>query len=151
MTEPLTEAQYGRRKQRLISMLDPRGDLEVEESEGAATRKLRFLVSAPGHELPVEAIFDYGERFVRAGSRWRIAGYRYEYREQPGPGRLAYHWHDDRFHAHCVDAARSGGDRHFRAHEVTVFEAHGEFAALCARGARVTCAHLRPATSDLAG
>lgn len=145
MIEPLTDARYERRKQRLIARLDRLGDLDIEEAEAPATRKVQLVVTAPGHALPVTATFDYVERFVRDGSFWRITGYRYEYREAPPPGRIAYHWHDERFHAHCVERGRAVADHHYRAHEVTVFEAHDEFTRLYTQGEPVGCGHLRPA------
>lgn len=145
MIEPLSEARYERRKQRAIAILDRLGELDVDEVEGSDTRTLRFVVTAPGYGLPPQAAFDHTERFVRERSRWRLAGYRYEYREEPPAGRLAYHWHDASFHAHCLDPRVPSGDHHYRATAVSFFEAHEEFVRLYAHAEPVSCAQLRPA------
>lgn len=145
MIEPLSEARLGRRTQRLIAILDRLGDLTVTERAAGSTRGLELITSAPGHGLPTEAVFDYSERFERTGADWRMVRYEYEYREVPGPGRLAYHWHDEAFHAHCIEAGAHAAEHHYRSYAVTVHEAHEEFAALFSRRRTVRCAHLRPA------
>lgn len=132
-------------------MLDRAGDLEIEEDETAAVREFQLIVTAPGHELPRAATFGYSERFEHDRSLWRLTRYLYEYREDPPPGRLAYHWHDDSLHAHCVERGGTAADHHYRAHEVTLFEAHEEFARLYIRGERVRCESLRPALPSTLG
>lgn len=107
---------------------------------------MRILVRAPGDDLPVTAIFDYEEIYRRlAGSRWQLVGYAYEYRDEVRAGRRAYHLHDGRFHAHCVDPAAGQRDHHYRAPEVDVFEAHDEFTRLYVAELPVRCDDLRPA------
>ena len=135
------------RKATLVAKLDDLGDVTVDDI-GALTgaRRLDVVVAAPGLGLQPIVEFAYSEIFSRgARRRWSLVRYVYEYREQPGPGRRAYHWHDDRFHAHCVDRVWPERDHHFRATEVDLFEAHEEFVRLYASGARVSCDDLRPA------
>ncbi|MBI2324522.1 MAG: hypothetical protein HYU87_06135 [Chloroflexi bacterium] len=101
-------------------------------------------MTAPGYGLPTAATFGYREVFkVRGGLKWELVLYGYEYRAV-GRGRRAYHFHDQRYHAHCVDPREPARDHHYRSPEVDLFEAHDEFRLLYLSGASVTCDDLRP-------
>lgn len=129
----------------LTAILEDLGDVAVQDTRrGARARAISLAVSAPGLGLPTTAVFHYEEAFERIRSGWTLRRYTYEYREVPGPGRRAHHWHDDVFHMHCVDARHPARDHHYRGYEVDVFEAHEEFARSYASGERVNCAGLRP-------
>ena len=146
----LDDHAFEQRKATLIAKLDDLGDVTGEDS-GARTgmRRLELVASAPGAELDPLAEFEYTELFRRTPTgRWAPVRYAYEYRERPAPGRRAYHWHDDRFHAHCLDRERPDRDHHFRATEVDIFEAHEEFVRLHASSDKVTCEDLRPALRE---
>lgn len=145
MIDPLDDDAYDRRKQRLVGILDRFGDLTIEDRRSSGSRALRLIVQAPGADLPRSAVFDYMEEFGRIAARWQLTKYRYEYREEPPPGRRAFHWHDDEFHEHCVDPTDLSRDHHYRGYAITIFEAQDEFAAIYASGARVSCAGLRAA------
>jgi hypothetical protein len=103
---------------------------------------------APGYGLLTVATFSYREVFRSIGRGWEIILYRYEYRPTDR-GRRAYHFHDQRFHAHCVDPRDPRRDHHFRSPEIHLFEAHDEFRDLYVSGARVGCSDLRPALADM--
>ncbi len=144
---PLNEHAFQQRKATLIAKLDALGDVTIDDARPRpALRVLDVRAEAPGFDLARAAAFEYREAFrLSGGGRWEIARYVYEYREVPGPGRRAYHWHDERFHAHCVSAGSPDRSQHYRATEIEVFEAHDEFARLYATEARVRCDDLRPA------
>ena len=143
----LDDHAFEQRKATLIAKLDDLGDVNSDDSGARTeTRRLELVAAVPGGGLEALAELDYVEFFRRTpAGRWVPVRYAYEYREQPGPGRRAYHWHDERFHAHCVDRGRPQRDHHFRATEVDVFEAHDEFVRIYAAGEPVTCDDLRPA------
>lgn len=147
----LDDRAFSQRKATLVAKLDDLGDVTVDDI-GSRTghRRLDLVAIAPGGEVTPLAEFSYRERFVRsARGRWELARYAYEYRELPGPGRRAYHFHDDHFHAHCFDERRPDRDHHFRAAEVDVFEAHDEFARIYVSAEKATCEDLSPALGDL--
>lgn len=143
----LSAHAVAQRKAELVARLDDLGDVTAEDSGlGGQARDVRIVATAPGLDLPPLATFDYREVFVRApGGLWELAVYSYEYREVVVGGRRAYHLHDGRFHAHCIDAERPGRDHHYRAPEIDVHEAHEEFARLYLAGTPVSCEDLRPA------
>ena len=69
-------------------------------------RRLWLQVAVPGFGLPLEGTMVFIERYQRAGGRWRLAGYEYDYHREPRPsGRKAHHRHDALVHAHCEDPA----------------------------------------------
>lgn len=145
MIEALSEREYQRRRDRLTGILHQIGDLRVEERELPAGPFLQLRADAPGHGEQPQAVFEYREAYAGRPGPLRIASYAYEFRRVPSPGRLAYHWHDDEHHLHCVDPRFPDRDHHFRGYGVTVFEAHEEFYAIYAGGEPVSCAGLRPA------
>lgn len=147
MIEPLAEREFDRRRQRFIGVLGTIGDLVVEQREEDGIRSLRFFVEAPGHDVTTQAAFEYEERYASGRAGWRLVKYVYEYREQPPPGRLAYHWHDEELHMHCVDRRFPSREHHYRGYVVTIFEAHDEFYKIYASDQTVSCAGLRPASA----
>lgn len=107
-----------------------------------------MVAAAPGLGLPRHATLDYREVFHLTGTvEWELIRYAYEYRTIVG-GRRAYHLHDGRFHAHCVDPRLPRADHHYRAPEIDLFEAHDEFRLLYVAGAVVSCGDLRPALAE---
>lgn len=139
----------GQRTATLIAKMDAIGDVTVDDGGvRGSIRKIRVSTIAPGGGLPTTAVFDYEEVYLRAShGDWQLIGYSYEYGDAVNGGRRAYHLHDGRSHAHCVDPAVPGRDHHFRAPEIDAFEAHDEFSRLYAAQRPVRCDDLRPALS----
>lgn len=150
MIEALSQREYQRRRDRLTGILQQIGDLHVEERELSTGPFLRLRADAPGHREQLQAVFDYREAYEGRPGPLRLTTYAYEFRQVPPSGLLAYHWHDDSHHVHCVDPRYPVRDHHFRGHAVTVFEAHEEFYAIYAKGESVSCGHLRPARPSVA-
>lgn len=147
MIEAFSEREYQRRRGRLIEILQQIGDVQVEERELPTGPFLQLRADAPGHGEQAQAVFEYREAYAGRPGPLRVTAYAYEFRQVTPPGRLAYHWHDDEHHVHCVDPGFPDRDHHFRGYAVSVFEAHEEFYAIYAKGGSVSCAGLRPARS----
>ncbi len=125
------------------------GEVSYQSTGRTGIREIRVVGTAPGYGLPPAATFDYREAYRAArGTGWDLVLYSYEYRTIDG-GRRAYHLHDQRFHAHCVDPRDPERDHHYRSPEIDLFEAHDEFRHSYVSGMTVSCDDLRPALGDV--
>jgi hypothetical protein len=146
----LGQHRFEQRKTTVLSILDHLGDVElVDAGRGRRDRRLRFTVAAPGHGLPDEAAFIYAEWYRRASRGWRLTRYQYDYVDLRRGGRFGYHWHALRrrspvHHAHCEEHLGAAVSPHYRAYELSLLEAHEEFARLYAAEAQIDCSALRP-------
>ena len=107
------------------------------------------MVAASSHGLADEATFSYAEWYHRVSRGWRLTRYQYEYIDRRRGGRLAYHWHalrrrDPIHHAHCEERLGAAVSPHYRAYDLSLLEAHEEFAILYAADASFDCSALRP-------
>lgn len=146
MTLELSEQTLHNRTTTLLALLDRVGEAELTDTgPDEDERVVTAAVSAPLEPPFRVARFEYVEVYERrARSRWRVAGYTYEFQQQPGPGRRAFHRHDPwGHHFHCLDPRQPDRDDHFRGYEVDVFEAHQEFLRLYASG-EIECSGLHP-------
>lgn len=142
--------RFEQRKTTILSILDQLGDVELVDSGRARRdRRLRFALAAPGHGLSDEAEFIYTEWHRRVSRGWRLTRYQYDYLDVRRGGRFAYHWHALKrrspiHHAHCEGRLGAATNPHYRAYELSLLEAHEEFARLYAADRRVDCSALRP-------
>ncbi len=144
MTLVLRDHDVEQRKATLVAKLQALGEVSVSDVPRARRRRLvEVSADAPGADLPRLASFEYREALERAGERWRLIAYAYEFLDRAHRGRRGYHWHDASFHAHCVAPGRFG-DQHYRALPMDVFEAHDDFSRIYLSGARINCGDLRP-------
>lgn len=151
MTLALDDHQIEQRIATLVAKLEAVGDVTVSDVPRARSRRLiEVRADAPGVGLPTLASFEYREAFERQLATWRFLAYAYEYLDRAASGRRAYHWHDDSFHAHCVDPRAPRRAHHYRASAMVVFEAHEEFARIYLSDGRVHCDDLRPALDWMA-
>jgi hypothetical protein len=128
-----------------VAKLGELGDVMLQSGGRTSIREIRAIATSPGYGWPVAATFEYRELYARgARAEWDLVRYSYEYRTVDG-GRRAYHLHDQRFHAHCVDPRESERDHHHRSPEIDLFEAHDEFRRSYISGITVSCGDLRPA------
>jgi len=116
---PLSDHRFAQRLKTLVEILEADGELvDAADIARAATRYVRFEVSAPGYELPGIATFEYEEWYARSRTGWSLSDYQYEIRFDRSPfGRKAYHWHDGLHHLHCT-GQQGTTDDHFRAYEM---------------------------------
>ena len=141
----LDEHKVEQRKATLRTKLERLGDAtEGDRPRSRGRRLIELRADAPGLGLPAIASFLYRELLEPAAGQWRLAAYAYELLDRERGGRRAYHWHDDSYHAHCVEPGAATAARHYRAIPVDVFEAHEEFARLYLSESPVSCADLRP-------
>jgi hypothetical protein len=152
LTIVLDEHQVEQRKATIAAKLEDLGDVSALDSPRARRRRLIDLRAvAPGADLPALALFQYREAFERRAGSWQLIAYGYEFHDRIRGGRRAYHWHDDSFHAHCLEPDARGAS-HYRAVPMEVFEAHDEFARIYLSGGPIRCGDLRPAlTADAIG
>lgn len=144
MTLVLDDHQVEQRKATIIAKLEALSDVTASDVPRARRRRLiEVQGDAPGGDLPRLASFVYREAFARIRDRWHLVAYAYELLDRVRGGRRAYHWHDDLFHAHCVEPQGSAG-QHFRATPMDVFEAHDEFSRIYLSDERIRCDDLRP-------
>lgn len=133
----------------ILAALDHFGDVELVDSGRAGRhRRLRFVLAAPGQGLPDEAVFIYAEWYQRISRGWRMTRYQYDYLDRGRGGRLAYHWHALKqrtpiLHAHCEERLGAAATPHYRAYELSLLEAHEEFARLDAADASIDCSPFR--------
>lgn len=145
---PLGNHAFEQRKATILAILDDLGSPELSDSgRNARERRLSVVVDAPDPDLPTQARFKYVEIFRRDRDRWRLVGYTYDYVDLVNGGRFAYHRHDlpsrqDVLHVHC-EPPTGASTAHFRAYEVTLLEAHDEFAGWWASGSQIECRGLR--------
>jgi hypothetical protein len=133
---------FAQRVSTLEEIFEANGSLRVIDATRRTTRYLRFLIDSPGHALPTEGTFDYEEWYRWSAAAWRLTDYQYELRLARG-GRMAFHWHDGRYHFHCQEAAGRSDD-HYRGHEVDLLDdARPSLRRLAAVGA-IDCSHLHP-------
>lgn len=145
MTLALDDHQVEQRKVTIVSKLESLGDVTVSDVPRARRRRLiEVHADAPGADLPTLASFDYRELFERHIGKWHLQAYAYEYLDRDHGGRRAHHWHDESFHAHCVDPRRKRRGHQYRAAPIDVFEAHDEFAHIYLSGEEISCDDLRP-------
>jgi hypothetical protein len=146
----LGQHRFEQRKTTILTLLDHLGEVElIDSGRGRRARRLRFLVAAPGSGLPDLAAFIYAEWYHRVSSGWRLTRYQYEYIDRRRGGRFAYHWHalrrrDPIHHAHCEERLGAAASPHYRSYELSLLEAHEEFATLYAADASIDCSALRP-------
>jgi len=103
-----------------------------------------ITVTHPGWGAPTAALLSFVETWILEGGLWALTKYAYDLLLRPGPGRLGFHWHDGRYHEHCVDPADPSRDHHFTGGPVDLFAAFDRFAALLNGKEPLTCAGLRP-------
>jgi hypothetical protein len=145
LTIVLDEHQVEQRRATIAAKLEDLGDVTALDSPRARRRRLIDLRAvAPGADLPALALFQYREVFERHADSWQLIAYAYEFHDRGRGGRRAYHWHDDSFHAHCLEPD-ARGTSHYRAVPLEVFEAHDEFARIYLSGGPIRCGDLRPA------
>lgn len=146
----LGQHRFEQHKTTILAILDHLGDVElVDSGRGRRDRRLGFAVTAPGHSLPEQAAFMYSEWYHRVARGWRLTRYQYDYIDVRRGGRFGYHWHALRrrspvYHAHCEEQLGAPASAHYRAYELSLLEAHEEFARLYAADAPVDCSGLRP-------
>lgn len=141
---PLSDRGFEHRLSAIQGTLSGWGEvLPWEDERRASSRGLRVRVALPGYDLPLQATMVFVERYRRAGARWDLVRYQYDYHFEPRPsGRKAYHWHDGSFHIHCHDPQRPGVE-HYRGFAVDLLEGAREFAEIYSRG-EASCLGLHP-------
>ena len=147
MTAILSEHDLHQRAASALALLDRLAEAEGTDTGSAGDKRVITVRANVPLDAPFQrAFFEYAESYERAApDAWRLTGYSYEYQQRPPPGRRAHHRHDPwGTHAHCVDPRDADRENHFRDIELDVFEAHGEFLRLYARGEPVECAGLFP-------
>ena len=110
-------------------------------------RTFSIRIDHPDWGLPTAASLEFVERWILSGTTWELTRYAYELRMVPGPGRLAFHWHDGRYHTHCVDSNHPDRDHHYRGGAVDLFAAYEDFGRMLASGSPITCQALTPLRS----
>ncbi len=93
---------------------------------------MEFEVDAPRVPLSASARVRYAEVFRADDLGWYLDKYHYDYLDFLRGGRFAYHRHDVGgqaavFHIHCEPTGGSAAEKHHRAYEVDLLEAHDEF------------------------
>lgn len=149
MTE-LGRHRFEQRIATIAKVLDAVGEVTVTDDtrRRGRARHLVFEVDAPG-ERRLQSRFRYEEWWDRWRIRYRLTRYHYGYWDRTRGGMLAYHWHAIRgrtavHHAHCQPAERDSASPHFRYYEVSLLEAHEEFARLYALDEPIDCSGFRP-------
>ena len=141
---------FEQHKARISAILDDLGDVRAEDSgKRESLRRFEIEVDAPRSPMTVRARFRYLGWWSRDGRGWRLDRYQYDYFDRVSRARLAYHRHNlprgaNTLHAHCEPSGGRSLERHFRAYEVDLLEAHEEFAMLYVIGRPITCGGLRP-------
>ena len=147
MTAILSEHDLHQRAASALALLDRLAEAEATDTGTAGDKRVITVRANVPHDAPFQrAFFEYAETYERVASgSWRLTEYSYEFQQRPPPGRRAHHRHEPwDTHAHCVDPREPDRDDPFRDVELDVFEAHGEFLRLYARGEPVDCAGLFP-------
>lgn len=140
---PLTG--FSQRVDSIEKMLQPIGEVTVEDLASDRARTLSFRAEAPGYGLPRLAVFQYRELYRRVVQGWSREQYLYEYRPDPAPSRRAHHDHPPRgVHQHCREAARPEAHAHYEDRPRLLEEAHEEFTRLYLDAASIDCGGLRP-------
>lgn len=122
------------------SRLLPFGSITVTD-DGDASRRVRFLVDAPGFGLPTVAVFEFVEWFDRTAQGWLRVRYKFEYR--PAASRKAHHHHGSwGFHQHCEPPGRASTD-HYEDDERLIMQTVDAFTQLYASGQPIQCVGLR--------
>jgi hypothetical protein len=107
-------------------------------------RTISIGVDHPGWGIPTAALLEFVERWIFSGGSWELTRYAYELRIVPGPGRLAFHWHDGLYHTHCVDPNDPARDHHYQGGPVDLFAAYQAFGRMLASGSSISCQALTP-------
>jgi hypothetical protein len=119
------------------------GHVDSERQTGSP-QTIVITITHPGWGTPMAAQLSFVETWILEGGLWTLAKYAYDLRLRPGPGRFGFHWHDGRYHEHCVDPADPGRDHHFAGDPVDLFAAFDRFTAILNGKEPLTCAGLRP-------
>ena len=128
-------------------MIEPLGDVTVEDLQTQSGRTIRFHAEAPGHGLPTVAVLDYRERYQRIPRGWLRDRYFYDYRPEPTPSRKAHHDHPPRgVHQHCREATGSQARSQYEDWPRLLEEVHEAFTSVYVRSASIDCGGLRPLT-----
>ena len=119
------------------------GHVDVARQTGSP-QTIVVTIAHPGWGAPTTAQLSFVETWILEGGLWALTKYAYDLLLRPGPGRFGFHWHDGRYHEHCVDPADPGRDHHFAGSPVDLFAAFDRFTALLNGKEPLTCAGLRP-------
>ena len=119
------------------------GQVDVARQEGNP-QTVVITLTHPGWGALTTAELRFVETWVLDGGVRVLTKYAYDVLWRPGPGRFGFHWHDGRYHTHCVDPADPVRGHHFAGDPVDLFAAFDRFTSLLNGKEPLTCAGLRP-------
>ena len=137
----LRKQQFDQRVATVEGAFSRLGHVEVALQAGSPRTNV-ITVAHPGWGALTTAQLSFVETWVVEDGLWVLTRYAYDLLLRSGPGRFGFHWHDGRFHQHCVDPSHPGRDHHFAGGPVELFAAFDRFTAFVIGKELLTCAGL---------